>query len=485
MPMWTASIGISVLVAAGTLQPVVADASLDRLIVEPISALPQELASELKFDKRNVASVATSQENIFVTAMSRKEFTVLDPDSVVAGVGTEDMLPEAVLHVDSKAAASGLGVIRNGPITEGQQQDFLTTIFVREPTGTLLDFVETEEGFRCPARNYGIRARVTELRSDDPDTVTIFYQQYDAGGHVFIDEVGFVVVERNNFIRATPGAAELAENSLITFLCREYNDEALVYLGWPAGAPVFVIDEDWTLPVRIERITTIRTPSDSAVAVVASLKGMGPASKNIVDFDSGEPIESPFLYVGRAVSKNGAFNVLTSKLEKEVCSLVAVKGDRRPTLHCDVKDLGLPLSVIKKAGQARTAKVVAGIVSGLFAGATLLAALFSRSKKALLPLAISIASGAGAIGSKVAQTKSAKKALKEIPSPRETEFEHIVFIKADDFSAPTPEENERRKIKLLLTYAAEKKREEEEQERINNLRKIKQETRGGAKRGRG
>lgn len=100
-------------------------------------------------------------------------------------------------------------------------------------------------------------------------------------------------------------------------------------------------------------------------------------------------------------------------------------------------------------------------------------------------MAISIASGAGAIGSKVAQTKSAKKALKEIPSPRETEFEHIVFIKADDFSAPTPEENERRKIKLLLTYAAEKKREEEEQERINNLRKIKQETRGGAKRGRG
>lgn len=407
-----------------------------------------------------ITAVASNVNNAFVSSITRREFAVLNPDDVVAGCGTSDMLPRAELHITGSSRAHGLQALRHANLPESQSRDYMRTIFIREPEGTILHFLNNEPASRCPARNYGIRARITEVKADD-FIITLKYQQYDAGSHVFIDEVSEVRVNRSNFVRVALGFDSVGVGSLVTIICKDYGDPAYVYVGWPHHVPVYRMDEEWSLPVKVVRMTTLKVAGGNT-AVVTVLQRPGPPSDKVIDPLTQKPVEGPFLYVGLAEELSQAFGAFSETLEGSVCSLTAFSGNRRPELHCNVDDIQVPEEVLKKAGTARRFKMAAAIASTILAGLAV-GMMFRPAlrKAAVLPGLLSLGSTGGAIGMKMKEKKHQAEVVRLVKPKVPVDHEHLVFIQADSLPAPSEEENELRKVKLLLDLAEEQRREEE------------------------
>lgn len=410
-----------------------------------------------------ITAVASNVNNAFVSAMTRGEFAFLNPDDVVAGCGTSDMLPRAELHITGSSRSHGLQALRHANLPESQSRDYMRTIFIREPEGTILHFLNNEVASRCPARNYGIRARVTEVKADD-FVITLKYQQYDAGSHVFIDEVSEVRVNRGNFVRVALGFDSVGVGSLVTLMCKDYGDPVYVYVGWPHHVPVYRMDGEWSLPVKVVRMTTLKVEGGNT-AVVAVLQRPGPPSDKVVDPLTQKPVEGPFLYVGLAEELSQAFGAFSETLEGSVCSLTAFSGNRRPELHCNVDDIQVPEASLKKAGTARRAKLAAAIAATVFAGLAI-GMLFRPSlrRAAAVPGLLSLGATGGAVGMKLKQKKHQDEVVRLVKPKVPVDHEHLVFILADTLPAPSEEENELRKVKLLLDLAEVERREEEAKE---------------------
>lgn len=427
--------------------------------------LPPELDPGSPFNHDTITAVASNVNNAFVSSMTRQEFAVLNPDDIVAGSGTTEMLPKAEIHISGSSKEHGMLALRHANLPESQSRDYMRTIFIREPEGSILNFINTGVTSRCPARNYGIRALVTDVKADE-SVIIIKYQQYDAGGHIFIDEVGEAKVLRGNFIRVALGFDTVGAGSLVTFMCKDYGEPIYVYVGWPSHIPVFRMDEEWSLPVKVVRMTTLKG-SDGLTTVVGVLQHPGPPSDKVVDPITHQPVKGPFLYVGAADASSRAFGAFAEMLEGTICTLTAFLGNRRPELHCNVDDIHFPEENLKKAGTARKVKIATAVLAALMSVAGFL--MFLRGgktrKASALPGVLAAANAAGAIGSKVIENKQNEKVLQLIKPKVPVDHEHLVFIQADQLPPPTEQENEARKVKLLLDMAEEKRKEEEEEER--------------------
>jgi len=419
--------------------------------------LPPELGDSAPSGQDTITAVESNVNNAFVSSVTRQEFAVLNPDDVVAGFGTVEMLPKAELRISGSDKEHGMHALRHAYLPESQSRDYMRTIFIREPEGSILDFIQGSAS-RCPARNYGIRARVTDVKAVE-DVIVLKFQQYDASNHIFIDEEGEARVMRGNFIRVALGFDTVGPGSLVTFMCKDYGDPVDVYVGWPTHMPVYRMDEEWSLPVKVVRMTTLKSDGGSTT-VVAVMQHPGPPSDKVVDPLTQQPVDGPFMYVAKADGASKAYGAFAETLEGGLCSLTAFNGNRRPELHCNVDDVQIPEKHLKKAGTARKVKIVTAVLAGMLAAAGAAMILAKMRKAAMLPGGLAAASAGTAIGSKVWEMKENEKVLDLIKPKRPVDHEHLVFIPADTLPAPGDEENEERKLKLLLQLAEEKRREE-------------------------